>query len=138
MTPLVLVLEGLRTTTGLNAREHWRARSARVEREHNHVDAHLSMRFRGHMWGDPSAFRAHVGPPPYVVTLTRVSPRLADDDNAIAGLKGIRDRIADWLGTGDGPTSPVRWRYDQVRGPWAVRVRIEPQSQHVESPPIPL
>lgn len=63
--------------------------------------------------------------PPYVVTITRVAPSAGlDDDNLAGACKAWRDGVADALGTGDGPKSPVKWRYLQRRGPWAVEVSI--------------
>ena len=136
MSTVEVLFDGLRTNRGLNAREHWRARASRVLREKTFIDTRLSILFRGLMWGDPSSFRAAVGPPPYTVTITRISPRLADDDNVIGGLKSIRDELAAWLGTGDGPKAPVRWRYSQeqsIGGKWGVRARIEAQRADVEA-----
>jgi hypothetical protein len=50
-----------------------------------------------------------------VVTITRVSPRLLDDDNLRGALKAVRDGIADALGVDD-RDERVRWRYRQIRG----------------------
>lgn len=77
-----------------------------------------------------AAFLAEWGgtPPaaPYVVTLTRVAPSQGlDCDGIPSALKAVRDGVADALGTGDGPKSPVTWRYEQRRGSWGVEVRIE-------------
>lgn len=125
--PLQFAIDFFRTTTGCNAREHHMARARRVKQERARVATALWLQAgsRGVLPGDPSAFRRRVGPPPYVVTLTRIGPRLADDENAASGLKGVRDEIGDWLGTGDAPTAPVRWVYAQERGRFAVRIRIE-------------
>ncbi|MGC4117002.1 MAG: hypothetical protein QM765_21050 [Myxococcales bacterium] len=125
MIPITILITTFRTTTGLNHREHHMARMRRVAAEHQRVDGVLSRAFPGAMYGSPDAFRAAVGAPPFTVTLTRVSPRLADDDNVVGGLKNVRDRVATWLGTGDGPKAPVRWLYQQEQGPFAVRIRIE-------------
>lgn len=116
MTPLEFTIDGFRTTTGLNSRENWRTRADRVRAE------------RARVWVEIRRHCGTLGPqvkPPYVVTLTRISPRLADDDNLSGGLKSSRDEVATWLGTGDGPKSPVTWRYQQERGSFAVRIRVE-------------
>lgn len=42
---------------------------------------------------------------------------LMDSDAAVAVLKSARDAVADWLGTHDGPTGPIRWRYSYRSGP---------------------
>lgn len=127
MTAIEFTMAPFRTTTGLNVREHFMARKRRVDRERARTATELWLAAgpRGVLPGDPSRFRERVGPGPYVVTLTRISPRLADDDNAIGALKSIRDEIAKWLGTGDGPDAPVTWKYLQDRGLAGVRVRIE-------------
>ena len=61
------------------------------------------------------------------VTLTRIAPRRIDDDNCIAGMKAVRDEVANILGVDDGDPS-VEWRYAQERGKpnhYAARIRIE-------------
>lgn len=40
-----------------------------------------------------------------------------DSDNQVSVLKEVRDACADWLGTHDGPTGPIRWRYSYRSGP---------------------
>ena len=108
----------LRTTTGLNAREHWRTRARRVAYEKALALAYLNQRPK--LRRDPADL-------PLLVTLTRSSPasKLPDDDNVVAGLKAVRDAIGEWLGCGDAPDAPVSWRYRAERGPWAVRITIE-------------
>jgi hypothetical protein len=105
----------LRTTTGLNAREHWRARSRRVAFEKDVTREWLNRR------------RAPPSGRKLLVTLTRVSPasKLPDDDNVVAGLKAVRDAVGEWLGCGDAPDAPVSWRYRAERGEWAVRITVE-------------
>lgn len=60
-----------------------------------------------------------------VVTVTRVGPRLLDDDNATASAKATRDEVAAWLGVDDGDGS-VRWEVAQERGPYAVKITVKP------------
>ena len=67
--------------------------------------------------------------------LTRVAPSNGlDDDNLAGALKNVRDAVAKWLGVDDRDRMTVRYRYSQVRGPWAVRIEFgEPVvgAQHV-------
>jgi len=126
--PLVIELVGLRTQTGLNAREHHMARKRRVSAERQRVMTELFMKFPDRsMPGFPDIghIRKLAGPAPYVVTLTRKSPRLADDDNVVGGLKAVRDQVGEVIGTGDGPKAPVSWRYGQEQADWGVRIEIE-------------
>jgi hypothetical protein len=60
-----------------------------------------------------------------IVTLTRLAPRMLDDDNAIAGMKAVRDAVADCLVVLDNDPR-VEWRYAQERAKgYAVRISIE-------------
>jgi len=52
---------------------------------------------------------------PCVVTLTRISPRMLDDDNLRGALKHVRDGVADRLGIDDRDPR-VEWRYAQRKG----------------------
>ena len=119
----------LRTVTGMNVREHFRARARRVKAEHLITRAHLSV----------AAQRGALALPrliPLTVTLTRISNRArwlprkkcwqaCDDDAVPPALKGVRDALAAWLGLDDG-SELLTFRYAQDRGPaLAVRVRIE-------------
>jgi hypothetical protein len=61
---------------------------------------------------------------PVVVTLTRIAPRRLDGDNCAGGLKHWRDGIADWLGIDDADPR-VSWRYEQERGEYALRIRVQ-------------
>jgi hypothetical protein len=103
----------VRTVSGLNVREHWRARAARVRKERETT-----------AWAIATASRK---PPaiPCTVTLTRVGPSNGlDDDNLPGSMKGVRDQIAVWLGIDD-RTKLVTWTYDQRRGKgWAVEVTV--------------
>lgn len=108
---MIDVILPLKTVGGLNAREHWRQRSARVKRERT-----------------TAAMMVPSHPMPCIVTMTRLSPGELDDDNLPGACKGIRDGIADRLGIDD-RDKRVQWRYAQEkckRGEFGVRVRIEP------------
>jgi hypothetical protein len=101
----------IKTVSGLNVREHWRARARRV---------------RGEREATATLLHGHPVPAlPCVVLLTRVAPSNGlDDDNLPGALKGIRDQIAHWIGVDDKHADTVRYRYAQRRGPWGVEVEF--------------
>lgn len=74
------------------------------------------------------------------VTLTRICPTryMSDGDNASTLLSATRDGVADALGVNDkvfvdNPTEEqlqngkIGIRYEQIDGPWGVRITIEPR-----------
>lgn len=99
----------------LNSRGHW-AKGYRLNQKAKNDTA--------------VALLGHTRPElPVTVTLTRCAPRLIDDDNAVASLKGVRDTVAKWLLVNDG-SSDVTWRYDQrkvKRAEQGVLLRFEPR-----------
>ena len=104
----------IRTQSEANLREHWGTKARRVKQHRDlaFVVVRKALEYRR--------------PLPCVVTLTRLSPRLLDDDNLRQALKACRDGIADWLGVDD--RSPlIRWEYDQRQASkyHAVRVEVE-------------
>lgn len=104
----------IKTVGGLNAREHWRKRAARVKVERSTA----MLAARSALGGDPR---------PCIVTLIRLSPGTLDDDNLQGAGKAIRDGIADAIGVDDRDPA-IEWRYDQERcprGKFGVRVTIE-------------
>jgi hypothetical protein len=107
----------IRTTTGLNQREHWAVRSKRVKRERQATrwfwkthDMHPLEGYKG----------------PMTIRLTRVSPstRQPDLDNVVGGCKGIRDELAALMGRDDGDRT-ITWEYSSEKGEWGVSVIIE-------------
>ncbi len=58
------------------------------------------------------------------VTITRLAPRLLDDDNATGSAKSCRDGIADAIGRGDGPKCGIKWSVEQKQSA-AYGARIE-------------
>lgn len=99
----------IRTVPGMNAREHWRARSRRVKTERTAIAWALTGQTKPQL--------------PCVVTLTRVAPSNGlDDDNLAGALKAVRDQVAEWLGVDDKRRDVVRYTYEQRRGPWGVEV----------------
>lgn len=100
----------VKTVTGLNAREHWRKRAARVRSERR-----------------AAALIVKPFPTPCIVRLIRLSPSLCDDDNLQGACKAIRDEIAKLCGVDDGPSGPITWVYAQEkckRGQFGVRVEM--------------
>ncbi|MDB5541966.1 MAG: hypothetical protein JWQ89_3693 [Devosia sp.] len=109
----------LRTVSGLNAREHWRARAKRVEAERFAVRVAIVQRFGVRIADAPK--------PPCVVKLTRIGPTNGLDpfDNLPSSLKGCVDEISNWLGVNDRKSDLVQYECGQERGKeWAVRVEI--------------
>jgi len=103
----------IRTGRGMNGREHWRARAARVKKERAAIG-----------WALKSATKPAI---PCSVLLTRCAPSNGlDDDNLAGSLKSVRDAVAEWLGVDDRDRMTVRYRYAQRRGPWGVRVEFGP------------
>lgn len=119
--PSVEIVIQLRTTTGLNEREHWAARARRVKNERCFVNGQLLIRV--HHTRKAALLRVLAGAGTIFVHLERVSPRPADDDNVIGGLKAVRDEIARWLGVDDGDPR-LSWSYSQSRGKFAVKVTM--------------
>lgn len=100
----------LRLGSGLNAREHWRARARRVRAERDAVALYLAREKRPAL--------------PVRVELVRVAPSNGlDSDNLQGSLKACRDQVADWLGTDDRDPR-IAWVYAQERGAWGVRITI--------------
>lgn len=118
---MIQVTIPIRTTTGLNSRESWQARAKRVKRERAAtMQALLAF---VHWERKTKLLRVLAGAGVVSVELERVSPREADSDNVVGGLKAVRDEVAAWLGIDDGDPRIV-WSYSQSRGPFAVKVSI--------------
>lgn len=99
----------MRTSSGLNAREHFAVRAKRVRKEREEVG-----------WMLKTASKPAL---PCSVLLTRVAPSNGlDDDNLAGSLKAVRDEVARWLGVDDKDRLTVRYRYTQRRGPWGVEI----------------
>jgi len=99
----VVVTLPVRTVSESNVRGHWAKKAGRAKGQR--ALALLSLR------------GAHVDvlALPVRVLLTRIAPRVLDDDNLRAALKAIRDGVADALGVDDRDPR-VMWSYDQRRG----------------------
>lgn len=115
MTKIVLPL---RTVNSLNVREHWAKRAKRAKAERK--DAY---------YGASDALPRLTTVMPLTLLITRIAPRVMDDDGCIASMKNIRDGIADWLGVNDG-SDAVKWTYAQRKGEpkeYAVEIEIVPR-----------
>ncbi len=142
MTRLLWVEIPLVLPSTANSREHWRRKARRTAIQRQVVTlslraAHLRIFVNAckssllihkaiHM---PSPLKHRtVGSAPIpkalLVTLTRVAPRMLDDDNLQGACKGVRDAVAKLLGVGDGPAGPLAWGYAQARGKPALGVEI--------------
>ena len=126
---MIKVTIPLRTSLGLNEREHWRARAKRNKSERNVA-----------FWYCYDAAGA-AGPilnrqPPIQITLTRAGPTNGlDDDNLRGSLKAVRDGVADWLGINDRDPR-VTWKYEQRReSKWSVSITVTPSALATSSLP---
>lgn len=107
------------TVSESNTRGHWSKRANRAKQQRGLVKLML-----GRYLVKPSERPLHV-------VLTRIAPRMLDDDNLRGALKATRDGIADWLGIDDG-SDAVLWGYAQVKGAprtYGVRVEVLPAAQ---------
>lgn len=104
---MITVTLPLRIVSVMNVREHW-------SRRHKRAQAHRR-----------AALAVPKARVPCTVKLTRIGLRPLDGDNLQAGLKALRDGIADRLGVDDADPR-VAWEYAQERGEYAVRIEITP------------
>jgi crossover junction endodeoxyribonuclease RusA len=101
----------------MNLREHWSKRASRAKAQRSYAWAAL----RSAGKSTPKLLG------PITVTLTRIAPRDLDDDNLRAGLKAVRDGVADWLGVPDNHPG-ITWAYAQEKGrprQYAARIELE-------------
>lgn len=110
----------LRTSRGLNAREHHMARARRVRKEREAV-----------AWMLRTATMPAL---PCSVLLTRIAPSNGvDSDNLQGSLKAVRDQVAEWLGVDDKDTAAVYYLYSQRRGAWGVEISFAPKAAGSQS-----
>ena len=116
---MITITLAIRTVSEANAHEHWRLRQRRAKAQRSIAGVVVLATLRG--------AGEHRVTPPCTVRLTRIAPSSGlDSDNLAGSQKHVRDGIADALGIDDRDPR-VTWFYDQERGPWGVRVRIEQQ-----------
>lgn len=107
----------IRTRSGDNAREHWRARASRAKAHRDGAAMGLLAALARTAPGEPAALLAELDGPGLTVTLTRVAPRELDTDGNASGMKSVRDGIADALGLQSDNDARVTWLYAQRKGP---------------------
>jgi hypothetical protein len=100
-THIIAVRIPIRVVSLSNLRECWQAKQRRAKTHRAAVKLALGRDIKG-------------PPPPYVITLTRIGPRVLDPGNLEASFKHIQDGVADWLGIDDGDKR-LTWRYEQRR-----------------------
>lgn len=90
----------IRTVSESNNRDHWRLKNIRRQ------DQRRSVYY---------AWRATVRRKPTLpctVKLTRLGPKLWDDDNNVGGFKAIRDVVSELIGVDDG-SDQIKFVYEQ-------------------------
>ena len=102
-TMVVCVTLPLRIISEANQRGHWSKSASRKALHRNTARCILQSHARPHKDG------------PITITLTRIAPRVLDDDNLASGFKAVRDGVADWLGIDDG-SKRLTWVYAQRKG----------------------
>ena len=107
----VRIVVPIPTVSEANAHTHWRVRQKRAKSQRLAVTCHLLFR------------RCDLPALPCIVTMTRLSPRKLDDDNAVGAMKHVRDAIAAYYRVDDGDPRWT-WRVAQEKSK-AVGVRIE-------------
>jgi hypothetical protein len=132
MSPLVAVEWPMALKSASNLREHWAARAKRVKAQRTatalQLNANSMLRFVRDTHVNQLGLRL-------VVLLTRIAPRVLDDDNLCGAFKGVRDQVAAYFGVDDGNTRHVRWRYAQAKGKPAVRLEFAVESAPLEGIP---
>ena len=105
---MILALS-MRLPSVANLRDHWATKARRTKAQRLSVAlAMLSNRWA--LFEHREALKAGAK---RRVTFIRVAPRPLDDDNLAGAFKGCRDEVAKQLGTTDGPSGPISWRYEQ-------------------------
>lgn len=114
---MILVSLPIRIYSEANGREHWRQVAKRKQGQRMVARDVLQQHARP------------IDPASVCITLTRVAPRVLDDDNLASGFKAVRDGVADWLGIDDG-SERLTWRYEQrkERGVYAAEVAVSWES----------
>jgi hypothetical protein len=106
----------LKTVNELNRHEHFRTRHNRSVWQRDAIAYALR-----------ASLRPFVGVP-VTVTLTRIAPSSGLDahDGLPSSMKFVVDALAELLGEKNDRDPRYAWRYGQERGPYGVRVEIDP------------
>ena len=94
---------------------------------HHFARAKLTKMHRTEAWKCMRSTGSVTVSEPLLVTLTRESAGILDDDNLRGAIKAIRDGVADWLGVPDNDPR-VTWAYAQRTVPrkqYAVEVCVQ-------------
>ena len=106
----------LKLVNGANQRECWREAAKRAKAQREIVAGAIP--------------RRALPPLPAIVRITRMGPRLMDDDGNTIAAKHVRDAIADLFCLDD--SSPLlAFEYAQERGDYGVMIQIRPRGDHV-------
>jgi hypothetical protein len=109
-------IDGLKTESEMNLREHWGKRDRRRKEQQKAV--YFSWR--------QTAFGRSLPKLPVVVKLTRFGPRLLDSDNNVSSFKHVRDTVAALLKVDDGDVSKIQFEYDQrIDSDYGVAILVE-------------
>ncbi len=110
---LSLKLESEANARGL----HWRAKHARVKEIRTWAGLMTKQKMQPWMRD------------PVVVVVTRLAPRLLDDDNIYGSCKAVRDGIADGLGLKSDRQDKISWFAAQEKAArYSVRILIHPRT----------
>lgn len=117
MNILSIQIDGLRTVSESNSREHWSVRNKRKREQQRSVY---------YAW-KKTLFGRRVPKPPCVVTFTRFGPRMLDaGDNLPSAFKGIRDTVAQLLNVDDGNEQMIRFEYKQQHdSDYGIAIQVE-------------
>ena len=110
----------IRAISEANARDHWRKKAKRVQKQREAACYLMRGRFNRLSISLPRLRGS------FVVKLTRIGPKELDGDNLQSALKAVRDGVADALRIDDG-SDRIHWKYGQEKGKpkeYAVRVDI--------------
>jgi len=107
----------IHTVSEANKREHWAIKAKRVKEQRGMVSAKLKTILKNI---DNWDLRR-------TVVLTRIAPRLLDDDNIRGAMKAIRDGVADVICENKNDRDPrITWEYKQEkRKPKEYEIRVE-------------
>ena len=91
----------LRLVSEANSREHWGKKAKRAKTQ------------RQAIWAEWLRLGKPTVPPPCVVTITRIAPRVMDCDNLQRAAKAVRDAVAEHVIGADDGDARIQWRYEQ-------------------------
>lgn len=130
MTTLRLHITGLQLPNFANGGVHWRVKAKKVAAIRETVTYHL-------LATDWSALPKPTVDTPWTVRLSRMGPRLLDDDGVVSACKSARDAIAAFIGVNDRDRHVVRYDYElepsRLTGPYGLTIEITPRQLEIET-----